>query len=107
MSELEAKIEAIDDAAARARPAEPDLRVGARVKWLFRLGGVVLLALVLFYVGKEVRKNLLALRGRTIDIRWGYVAAGLVVLLGARLMNALNCRVLLSAVGAEVPTRKV
>src|ERR1051325_8695874 len=106
MSELEAKRPTID-VAAPPTDARPEVRMKSWMTWILRLGGVVLLALVLFYVGRELRKNLLALRGRPIDGRWGYVAAGLAVLLGARLMNALNCRVLLSALGTVVPTRRV
>lgn len=77
-----------------------------RSPWL-RAGKWILLGVVLLFVARSLIKNFRQVPWEQVRIVWGFVALGMLALLGARLSNALNCRALLAALGADLPARQV
>ena len=93
---------------ALAHPESLPPRVKKRKPWVVALK-LALLAVVLYFVGKALYKNFAELRrsGVSFELNYGYVLLALASLLLARLMNALNCATLVTALGNPIQARRV
>lgn len=69
--------------------------------------GLGLLAIVFFFVGRELIKNFRQIPWHDVHVNPLFVLLALLSLLAARFCNALNCRLLLAALGVSIPTRRI
>ena len=76
---------------------------------VWRVVSLLLLAVVIYYVGKQLVKDFRELRAQQIhvEVSWIYLAAGIVCLMGARLSNAVNTWLLLRSMGIHLPMWRV
>jgi uncharacterized membrane protein YbhN (UPF0104 family) len=70
---------------------------------------LLLLVGVFYFVGKQLGRDFKELRAQDIhvEVSWLYLAAALACLMGARLSNAVNSWLLLSAMGVRLPMWRV
>ncbi len=90
--------------------APPRERKSARAPALRFLIGIPLIALVWWFVIRQVIGDLKELHQRgwsTLHIEWTWLAAAFGFLLCARTTNALNCRHVLAAMGQSASSRQV
>ena len=76
-------------------------------RWLRLLLGLPVLAVIWYFVGKSLIASFRAVNWSELTIHWGWLAVTMIVLIAARLTNALNCRNTLGAMGHAVKYRHV
>jgi hypothetical protein len=69
--------------------------------------GLILLAGVFFIVGRKLIANFKEINWGEVHVQPLFVVLAILSLLAARLCNALNCRLLLAALGVSIPSRRI
>jgi glycosyltransferase 2 family protein len=77
--------------------------------WAWRAVSLVLLGLVIYYVGKQLARDMGELRNQQtkLSINWLLLILSALCLMGSRVMNSLNTWLLLKALGADLPPKQV
>lgn len=78
-----------------------------RRRYFRLLLGLPILAVIWYFVGKSLIAGFRAVDWSELTIHWGWLAVTMLVLVAARLTNALNCRNTLGAMGHSVKYRQV
>jgi len=68
---------------------------------------LLLLAIVFWFVGKQLKQNFREIPWSEVHIQPAIVALTMAALILGRVMNGLNCRFLLAAMGFAIPVRRV